>query len=130
MLIKPTSESGQICVCCKTFKSFSQFSIRNDSKTYRKNCKDCRNKKQRIYSKTNAGKLVQYLADQKRNKKFPNKRAARSAIAVALKNKTIVALPCFVCGDKAEAHHADYDKPLDVMWLCSFHHKQTHLIGK
>lgn len=33
---------------------------------------------------------------------------------------------CVVCGDKAEAHHEDYTKPLDVVWLCRKHHKQRH----
>lgn len=35
--------------------------------------------------------------------------------------------PCEVCGeDPAEAHHTDYLKPLDVMWLCRKHHNEWH----
>lgn len=34
--------------------------------------------------------------------------------------------PCIICGMKAEAHHPDYSKPLEVVWLCSFHHKEWH----
>lgn len=27
---------------------------------------------------------------------------------------------------KIEAHHPDYDRPLDVVWLCGTHHKMLH----
>lgn len=30
------------------------------------------------------------------------------------------------CAVKPEAHHPDYDRPLDVVWLCRLHHKQAH----
>ena len=36
-------------------------------------------------------------------------------------------LPCCVCGEiKVEAHHADYSKPLEVIWFCRKHHIQYH----
>ena len=35
--------------------------------------------------------------------------------------------PCKVCGDlNVEAHHEDYSKPLDVVWLCHKHHGVVH----
>src|SRR5436190_12541655 len=35
--------------------------------------------------------------------------------------------PCVVCGDKkSEGHHPDYNKPLDVVWLCQLHHAEMH----
>lgn len=37
-------------------------------------------------------------------------------------------LPCELCGDlKAEAHHDDYSKALNIMWLCRKHHMQRHV---
>ena len=36
-------------------------------------------------------------------------------------------LPCEVCGEaRSQAHHPDYSKPLEVVWLCQTHHKQLH----
>ena len=34
---------------------------------------------------------------------------------------------CKICGKKkVEAHHKDYSKPLDVVWLCHKHHMDEH----
>ena len=33
---------------------------------------------------------------------------------------------CVVCGKEAEMHHADYNKPLGVIWLCRKHHAELH----
>ena len=40
--------------------------------------------------------------------------------------------PCEVCGDckDVEAHHDDYDKPMDIRWLCNFHHHEHHVNEK
>jgi len=45
----------------------------------------------------------------------------------AVSTSKIVKQPCIICHNtKAEGHHFDYTRPLDVMWLCRKHHKQTH----
>jgi hypothetical protein len=34
---------------------------------------------------------------------------------------------CAICGaDHAQAHHEDYGRPLDVVWLCPVHHQELH----
>ena len=39
----------------------------------------------------------------------------------------LIKKPCEKCGDpKAQGHHDDYSKPLDVRWLCAFHHREHH----
>ena len=36
-------------------------------------------------------------------------------------------LPCEVCGEEnAQAHHDDYNDPMNVRWLCSWHHAEHH----
>ena len=35
---------------------------------------------------------------------------------------------CQKCGEsKTQAHHEDYSKLLDIMWLCSKHHAERHI---
>lgn len=57
-----------------------------------------------------------------------NKRICRQRVNQSLKNGSLSRLPCEVCGTttKVQAHHEDYNKPLEVMWLCPCHHKQRH----
>jgi len=53
---------------------------------------------------------------------------AHSAVARAIRNGVLERQPCESCGNpKSVAHHDDYDKPLDVRWLCQACHRQHHL---
>lgn len=56
------------------------------------------------------------------------RRKARSELNHYLRDKHIERKPCEVCGAKAEAHHDDYNKPLEVRWLCFKHHREWHKI--
>lgn len=52
---------------------------------------------------------------------------ARSVLNHAIRDGKLKRLPCRDCGDaKTEAHHSDYGKPLDVIWLCDMHHHRIH----
>lgn len=59
---------------------------------------------------------------------YPNRRAAQVKLGNALRDGKVKKQPCWVCGEKAVAHHPDYDRPLDVVWLCQPHHKQAHAL--
>lgn len=57
----------------------------------------------------------------------PEKRRAHRRVEVAIKFGRMTRMPCEVCGDaKSHAHHDDYSKPLDVIWLCHSHHMAHH----
>jgi hypothetical protein len=73
----------------------------------------------------------------KRHKNHPSKRAwnkankvkkaAHKLVENALLRGDLVRMPCCRCGSgDSHAHHDDYDKPLEVMWLCPLHHKERH----
>jgi hypothetical protein len=56
-----------------------------------------------------------------------HRKKARSILNHYLRDKKIPRPPCEICGEPmAEAHHEDYNKPLDVKWFCFKHHRQTH----
>ena len=53
--------------------------------------------------------------------------AARKKVLWALKEGKLVRRPCEVCcNPRAHAHHFDYAKQLDVLWLCPKHHTAWH----
>ena len=55
------------------------------------------------------------------------RRKAREIFNHYVRDKHIEKQHCEVCGnEKAEAHHCDYDKPLEVRWLCFKHHRKWH----
>lgn len=63
----------------------------------------------------------------------PERRKAQLALGNAVRDGRVIPWP--VCAlpecDKApEAHHPDYSRPLDVVWLCPAHHKQAHAAAK
>lgn len=56
-------------------------------------------------------------------KKYPERYKANYTLTNAVRDKKIFRKPCYVCGDlKSQAHHHDYSKPLDVVWVCAVHH--------
>lgn len=55
------------------------------------------------------------------------KASARSMAKVYFRRGKIVQLPCADCGlASAEMHHEDYDKPLEIVWLCRSCHLKRH----
>ena len=57
----------------------------------------------------------------------PLKVKARRAVGTEIRAGRMKKQPCEDCGKaKAEAHHDDYEKPLDVRWLCRGCHSKRH----
>ena len=144
------------CICCKISKSIDQFYKHKAMKDGHLNkcidcCKDHANARRknkideiraydrrrgslphrleanRIRQKTEKGKLIHNEANKRYQEKYKNRTAARHIFSNAIRDGKINKMPCFVCGNSnAEGHHPDYDRPLDVVWLCIKHHKETH----
>lgn len=139
---RPRLDNGEIKKCpqCGFFKPLSEYHIRDSERHwFSTRCKQCHNGRGREYRQTeqyrdthakwqqseNGQKVVSKRMEHWR-KKNPLKRKAHHAVSHALRDGRLEKLPCKVCGLKAEAHHHDYSKPLDVVWLCKSHHVELH----
>jgi len=55
------------------------------------------------------------------------KRAAHIIVGNAIRSGRLIVKPCERCGNtETHAHHEDYEKPLEVNWLCKVCHGQRH----
>ena len=131
------------CFKCNTVKPLSEFYKHSGMADGHLNkCKECtkndatghRNKnleKIRAYDRAR-GKIPERIkASVEINKAWRaedrRRAAAHNAVSRAIKTGNLVRIPCIRCGEeKSLAHHEDYDKPLEVMWLCQPCHKQRH----
>ncbi len=66
---------------------------------------------------------------KKMRAKYPEKYKARNALNNAIRDGKIIRKPCEICGAKAQAHHDDYSKQLDVRWFCQKHHYELFHVG-
>ena len=82
-----------------------------------------------IYSKTDAFKQSHKKALKKYYHPSRIKRNARAMLRYAFITGRIIKMPCEICGEtkNIQAHHEDYSKPLDVIWLCPEHHAWIHM---
>lgn len=86
------------------------------------------------YFATEKGKKKRNQRSSEWDKKNPEKRRAHDRAMYAVKTgKLIRPDKCSKCGIKCKphAHHEDYSKALEVVWLCSvchfyFHHQHKH----
>lgn len=71
------------------------------------------------------------ISVSKWREKYPEKNKAHRMVFVAVRNGSLIKKPCEVCGlIKSEAHHNDYSKPLEVIWLCKEHHVEADKVRK
>lgn len=83
----------------------------------------------KIFNQTKRKWFAEYQAKstRKNRQKYPHRFKARWLYYHAFKAGKLKKLPCRFCGSsKVQAHHCDYRKPLDVMWLCNTHHGAWH----
>ena len=93
-----------------------------------KTCIPCLEQKAE-YQRTPAGRIAHNKAKKKWRQTENGKKLlyAHVYVGTALKRGKLQRKPCEVCGDtKVEGHHDDYDKRLEVRWLCHAHHLVHH----
>lgn len=137
-----TTELTKICKGCGNELSISNFGLnKNRMKDGHLNfCKKCNrvkaarwrnslgkekrkeiNEKNYMWLKAHPGYHGNQL--KKYYSKYPLRKKAHFIFRTALKNNKLSKGNCSVCGcADVEAHHPDYSKPLEVIWLCPKHH--------
>tara|TARA_Y100001938_G_scaffold130564_1_gene186665 strand:+ start:674 stop:1096 length:423 start_codon:yes stop_codon:yes gene_type:complete len=130
------------CIKCSEEKPLTEYYAHQQMADKHLNvCKDCVKKRVRAYGRTPRGKAVDKKRNQKpkrkawvraysaqKNKKFAKERKCRQVFWNRYRAGVIKKKPCEVCGteERVEAHHPNYNEPLNVMWLCASHHKEWH----
>lgn len=131
-----------ICKSCDASKSETEFYDQpNCERGKMQVCKECHKARMRARSRTNpkvqaydrarpnkAARLQRQTEYTKRwRAENPDAYKAHTAVGNAVRDGKLKKLPCEFCGDeKVHAHHKDYSKPLDVIWLCAKCHNRLH----
>lgn len=112
------------CKTCKKRQNTNEFYGEEDNY-----CKTCRSKAHKLWREKNRDKYLKSKKEslKKYKQKYPQRVKAVNAVSRLIKKGTIVRLPCEYCGKSpTEAHHENYDKPFDVIFLCRKHHLERH----
>ena len=126
---QPTTKTCSSCFEEKPITEFYKSTLNKDGLLGY--CRICHG--QKIKNKRESKKLLSFdeVAPHKKFWLAENrlKRKAHQAVAYAVQTGRLVRQPCERCGIKENvvAHHEDYNKPLDVLWLCKYHHKERHM---
>lgn len=133
------------CFKCKILKSLSEFYTHHKMADGHLNkCKECTKFDARVHREKNLERVRQYDRDRK---DLPHREQMRKDVAqryslehkdrlramsslgkAVLRGKVVPWPVCAIpeCNEKPEAHHPDYSRPLDVVWLCRHHHRRAH----
>ena len=112
---------------CKKYRENNKEKIRDygkteESKKYHREYQR-KNNKTRKYKE----KHKKYFSDYYKKPENRIKQLCRLRTSLMVKKGEIIILLCQICGElKVEAHHDNYNKPTNVMWLCVKHHKELH----
>lgn len=133
----------KFCKDCKKEKPLSDFYRHKGMADGRLNtCKECKKTASTLNRNANIERYRQYDRDRSKEpdriavarelaeswkRRHKKEHLAQLAVQRAVRLGALKRLPCKVCGEqKTVAHHEDYDKRLDVVWLCEPCHKERH----
>jgi hypothetical protein len=133
-----------VCIQCSVDKPAADFYAHKAMAAGHVNvCKECHKQRMRVRARTNPA-VQEYdrqraktperrehmrAVTAKWNEKNPLAHKAHSVIHNAVRSGRIKKLPCEFCGtERVHAHHRDYSKPLEVVWLCAKCHHRLHAV--
>jgi len=136
--------TDKVCKRCLEIKSLSDFYKHSRMLDGHLNfCKECTKKRVTKHRNENVDRIREYdrlrsklphkkemIAEvvKKYREKFPERYRANYMVTNAVRDGRLKKEPCVICGteENLHAHHRDYSRPLDVVWLCCVCHKAAH----
>lgn len=146
--------NADVEITCRLCESVAMVPERQVTAAYDRRCRPCRAdharkvraerraaglprqrnaEREREYSKTRAKDPVvrrrraDAMAAYQRDPRLRSRHEARWKVRHAIEAGRLVRAACESCGEvKAQGHHDDYSKPLDVRWLCGPCHREWH----
>lgn len=130
------------CCVCDELKPLTEYFKASMNRGLMGACKTCHTERNRVATKKYRAKriimrrlynarpdrkIAAYENTKKMYRLYPEHQKARMKVYHAVRNGKLKKMPCEVCRElKVQAHHNDYTKPLEVVWLCVTHHKELH----
>ena len=131
------------CFKCKAVRPLTEFYKHTAmSDGYLNKCKECAKKDSLNHRNQNLEKIRAYdrergkspekkklnvLINKRWREEDTRRQKAHNAVRRAILSSALERKCCERCGnEKSLAHHEDYDKQLEIMWLCQPCHKQRH----
>lgn len=89
-------------------------------------CNKCNRERMHQYWNTEKGRRVALESNKRSYYKYREKAMARSLFGYYKRKGYIKKLPCRCGEQEVQAHHEDYSKPLEVIWLYHSCHTEKH----
>lgn len=115
------------CSDCHATEDLIRCGARKGAVRYR--CRECNRRMCREYYHSEKGNISIKKRLYLNIKENPDKQSARAQVREAIRiGKLLRPVLCVECGlaKRLDAHHTDYAKPLEVVWLCRVCHASVH----
>lgn len=120
------------CYLNLPLSAFDKNKNKKDGHVYE--CKSCRSKRDRKYYLTSESRKLRSNTNHISAKKYADSNLENikiyQKVKYAIKVGRLKKSHCKYCGETKNVigHHSNYNKPLDIEWMCKFHHKSWHKI--
>lgn len=119
--------SGRCRCGSETDRVGSRYSRKDGTVVLRHECPECNRTRCARWRRNNPGRMYEIV--RRSTLRQPHKQRARMAVHQAVMSGRLQRpFFCPVCSltARVEAHHSDYSRPLDVLWMCRQCHARLH----
>lgn len=108
----------------------SHYTKKDGTVVTRYRCRECNRKRMQRYWSTEQGREKAKESNKRSYYKYREKALARNSFHYFLRKVGIQKTSCHCGNVDVEAHHPDYSKPLEVIWLCRSCYVEIHRKAK